>query len=160
MENYLEYLEKLQGKMNLDEVVDKNKVIEYREFYDKYNGLSIIFGFIGTAVALSMVFVAHYSRIGAMAVMLVAFGFLYFVQKYGNKADRYRELSRNERDKVYNVNYSVIKNTIIDDGDEQMQQLVTWERMCELTDSDKEKYAELLRIVHDVCREYAILWGN
>ena len=111
--------------MNLDEVVDKNKVIEYRESYDKYNGLSIIFGFIGMAVALSMVFVAHYSRIGAMAVMLVAFGFLYFVQKYGNKADRYRELSRNERDKVYNVNYSVIKNTIIDDGDEQMQQLVT-----------------------------------
>lgn len=160
MENYLEYLEKLQGKMNLDEVVDKNKVIEYRESYDKYNGLSIIFGFIGMAVALSMVFVAHYSRIGAMAVMLVAFGFLYFVQKYGNKADRYRELSRNERDKVYNVNYSVIKNTIIDDGDEQMQQLVTWERMCELTDSDKEKYAELLRIVHDVCREYAILWSN
>ena len=159
MENYLEYLEKLQGKMNLDEVVDKNKVIEYRESCDKYNGLSIMFGFIGIAVALSMVFVAHYSRIGVMAVMLVAFGFLYFVQKYGNKADRYRELSRNERDKVYNVNYSVIKNTIIDDGDEQMQQLVTWERMCELEDSDKEKYAELLRIVHDVCREYVILWG-
>jgi hypothetical protein len=100
MKNYLEYLEKLQGKMNLDEVVDKNKVIEYRESYDKYNGLSIIFGFIGMAVALSMVFVAHYSRIGAMAVMLVAFGFLYFVQKYGSKAERYRELSRNERDKV------------------------------------------------------------
>ena len=40
-----------------------------------------------------------------------------------------------------------------------MQQLVTWERMCELADSDKEKYAELLRIVHDVYREYAILWG-
>ena len=158
MENYLEYLEKLQRKMNLDEVVDKNKVIEYRESYDKYNGLSSIFGVIGIAVALSMVFVAHYSRIGAMVVMLVAFGFLYFVIKYGNKADRYRELSRNERDKVYNVNYSVIKNAIIEDGDEQMQQLVTWERMCELVDSDKEKYAELLRIVHDVCREYALIW--
>ena len=75
MENYLEYLEKLKGKMNLDEVVDKNKVIEYRKLYDKYNGLSIMFGFIGSAVALSMVFVAHYSRIGAMVVMLVAFSF-------------------------------------------------------------------------------------
>ena len=31
--------------------------------------------------------------------------------------------------------------------------------MCELTADDEEKYAELLRIVHDVCREYAILWG-
>lgn len=160
MKNYIGYLEKLHGKMNLDEVVDRNKVTEYRELHDKYNGLLIVFGFIGIAVALSMVFVAHYSRIGAMVVMLVAFSFLYFVQKYGNKADRYGELSRNERDKVYNVNYSIIRNAIINDGDEQMQQLVTWERMCELTDSDKEKYVELLRIVHDVCREYAILWGN
>ena len=144
--------------MNLDEVIDKNKVIEYRKLYDKYNGLSSIFGFIGIAVALSMVFVAHYSRIGVMVVMLVAFGFLYFVIKYGNKADHYRELSRNERDKIYNVNYSIIKNAIIEDGDKHMKQLVTWWRMCELSSEDNEKYAELLRIVGDICREYVILW--
>lgn len=158
MENYLAYLEKLQGEMNLDKVVDKNKVIEYRESHDKYNRLSIIFGFIGIAVALSMVFVAYYSRIGTMVVMLVAFGFLDVVIKYGNKADRYGELSRNERDKVYNVNYSAIKNVIIEDGDEHMKQLVTWWRMCELSDEDEEKYAELLRIIHDVCREYTSIW--
>ena len=158
MENYLAYLEKLQGEMNLDTVVDKNKVIEYRESHDKYNRLSSIFGFIGIAVALSMVFVAHYSRVGVMVVMLVAFGFLHFVIKYGDKADRCRELSRNERDKVYNVNYSVIKNAIIEDGDEYMKQLVTWWRTCELSDEDEEKYAELLRIIHDVCREYNSIW--
>ena len=158
MENYLVYLEKLQGEMNLDTVVDKNKVIEYRESHDKYNRLLSIFGFIGIAVALSIVFVAHYSRIGAMVVMLVAFGFLYFVIKYGDRADRYGELSRNERDKVYNVNYSIIKNAIIEDGDEHMKQLVTWWRLCELSDADKEKYAELLRIIHDVCREYTSIW--
>lgn len=157
MENYLAYLEKLQGEMNLDTVVDKNKVIEYRESHDKYNRLSSIFGFISIAVALSIVFVAHYSKIGAIVVMLVAFSFLYFVIKYGDKADRHGELSRNERDKVYNVNHSVIKNVIIEDGDEHMKQLVTWERMCELTASDRERYAELLRIVHDVCREYALI---
>lgn len=159
MKNYLDYLEKLQGKMNLDEVVDKNKVIEYRESHNKYNGLSTMFGFIGIVVVLSVIFVSPYSKIGAIAVMLVAFGLVFLTIKFGNEAEHHEELFRNERDKVYNVNYSVIKNAIIDDGDGQMQQLVTWERMCELADSDKEKYAELLRIVHDVCREYAILWG-
>lgn len=158
MENYLEYLEKLQKEMNLDEKVNHDELEEYRKLSSKYNNLASVFGFIGVAVALSMVFVAHYSRISAMVVMLVAFGFLCLVNKYGNKADHYRELSRNERDKVYNVNYSVIKNVIIEDGDEHMKQLVTWERMCELTASDREKYAELLRIVHDVCREYALIW--
>lgn len=159
MEKYLAYLEKLQQEMNLEEVVDKNKVIEYRESYDKYNGLSSMFGIIGIMVALSSVFVAHCSRIGDIVVMLGAFGFLYLTIKFGNKADHYRESSRKERNKVYDLNYSNIKNIIIGDGDEQIRQLVTWERMCELADSDKEKYNELLRIVHDVCREYAILWG-
>lgn len=158
MEHYLEYLEKLQQEMNLDEKVDYDKLEEYQKLRSKYDNLAGLFGFIVITVALSMVFVAHYSRIGAMVVMLLAFGFLYLVIKYGNKADRYGELSRNERDKVYNVNYSVIKNAIIEDGDEHMKQLVTWERMCELTSSDREKYVELLRIVHDICREYTLIW--
>lgn len=160
MKYYLEYLEKLQGKMNLDEVVDKNKVIEYREFYDKYNGLSGMSGLICIVVALSSIFVSHYSKIGAVAVMLVAFGLVCLTIKFGNEAEHYEELLLKERNKVYDLNYSNIKNIIISDGDEQIRQLVTWERMCELTDSDKEKYNELLRIVHDVCREYTILWGN
>ena len=146
--------------MNLEEVVDKNKVIEYREFYDKYNGLSSMFGFIGIVVVLSAIFVSHYSQIGAVVVMLVAFGLVFFTIKFGNEAEHYEELLLKERNKVYDLNYSNIKNIIISDGDEQIRQLVTWERMCELTDSDKEKYNELLRIVHDVCREYTILWGN
>ena len=144
--------------MNLDEVVDRNKVNEYRESHNKYNGLSTMFGFIGIVVALSVIFVSPYSKIGTIAVMLVAFGLVFLTIKFGNEAEHHEELFRNERDKVYNVNYSVIKNTIIDDGDEHMKQLVTWWRMCELSSEDNEKYAELLRIVGDICREYVILW--
>ena len=158
MEHYLEYLRKLQKEMKLDEKVDYDELEEYQKLRSKYNNLASLFGFISITVALSTVFVAHYSRIGAMVVMLVAFGFLYFVIKYGDKTDRYGELSRNERDKVYNVNHSVIKNAIIEDGDEHMKQLVTWWRMCELSDEDEEKYTELLRIIHDVCREYTSIW--
>ena len=125
MEHYLEYLSKLQKEMKLDEKVDYDKLEEYQKLRSKYDNLASLFGFICITVALSMVFVAHYSRIGAMVVMLLVFG---------------------------------VMNVIINDGDEHLQQLVTWCRMCELTASDKEKYAELLRIVHDVCREYALIW--
>lgn len=85
MKNYMEYLEKLQGKMNLDKVVDKNKVTEYRESYDKYNGLSNIFGFIGITAALSSIFVSPYSKIGAVAVMLVTFGLVFLTIKHVTK---------------------------------------------------------------------------
>lgn len=159
MKHYLEYLETLQKEMNLVEEVDIAKLKEYQRLYSKYNALASLFGFVAIMLAFSTIFIVHYSKIGAVVVMFGTFGFVYFISKFGNKADYYRELSRNERDKVYNLNYSVVKNAIIDDGDEHMQQLVTWERMCELTVEDKEKYAELLRILHDVCREYVILWG-
>lgn len=158
MENYLLYLDKLQKEMNLEEEVNHDKLEEYRKLWSKYNNLASLFGFIGIALALSMIFVAHYSRIGVLVVLVMAFSSMYFVVKFGDKSEHYGELVRNERDKVYNLNYYNIKNIIVDNGDERMKQLATWERMCELTASDKEKYAELLRIVHDVCREYAQIW--
>lgn len=158
MENYLLYLDKLQKEMNLEEEVNHNKLEEYRKLWSNYNNLASLFGFIGIALALSMIFVAHYSRIGVLVVLVMTFGSMYFVVKFGDKSEHYGELVCNERDKVYNLNYSNIKNIIINDGDEHMQQLVTWWRMCELSAEDKDKYAELLRILDNVCREYVILW--
>lgn len=158
MENYLLYLDKLQKEMNLEDEVNHDKLEEYRKLRSRYNNLASLFGFIGIALALSMVFVAHYSRLGALVVLVMTFGSMSFVTEFGDKSKSYGELVRNERDKVYNLNYSNIKNIIVNDGDEHMKQLATWWRMCELSDKDREEYAELLRIVGDICREYVILW--
>lgn len=158
MENYLLYLDKLQKEMNLEDDVNHSKLEEYRKLRSRYNNLASLFGFIGIALALSMMFVAYYSRIGVLVVLVMTFGSMYFVVKFGDKSECYVELVRNERDKVYNLNYSNIKNIIVNDGDEHMKQLATWWSMCELSDKDREEYAELLRIVGDICREYVILW--
>lgn len=160
MKNYLEYLEKLQKEMNLDEEVSFDKLEEYQRLYSKYNALASLFGVIAIVLAFSMIFVAHYS-IGSLLLMIILslFGGG-LMTEFGGKAEHYSESLYNERNKVYNLNYSNIKNIIINDGNEHVQQLVTWERMCELTTEDEEKYAELLRIIHNVCREYVILWGN
>lgn len=158
MENYLDYLEKLQQEMNLKEKVSRDKLEEYQKLYSKHGTLASLFGFIAIALALSMIFVAPYSKIGVLMVLVMVFGSMYFVAQFGDKSEHYGELYRNERDKVYNLNYSNIKNIIVSGGDECMHQLATWWRMCELSDWDKEKYADLLRIVNDVCREYVLLW--
>ena len=160
MKNYLAYLEKLQKEMNVDVQVNNDDVEEYRELYSKYNNLASLFGVIAIALAFSMIFVAHHSIGGLLLTIILSLFSGGLMAEFGGKSEHYGELLRNERDAVYNLNYSIIKNIIINDGDEHMKQLVTWERMCELTAEDKEKYAELLRIVHDVCREYVILWSN
>lgn len=149
---------KLQKEMNLDEKVNYDKLKEYRKLYPKYGYLTSLFGFLAIILSLSMIFIAPYSRLGVFLALVVLLGFMYFVAEFSNKAEHYRELLIKERDKVYNLNYSNIKNIIINDGDEHLQQLVTWWRMCELSAENKEKYSELLRIVNDVCREYVILW--
>lgn len=160
MNNYLEYLEKLQKEMNLDEKVNRDELEKYRELYSKYSNLASLFGFLAIMLTLSIIFIAPYSRIGIILVMMMAFGSMCFVAGFVDKSEHYYKLMCNERDKVYNLNYSNIKNIIVNDGYEYMQQLVTWERMCELSDSDKEKYADLLRIVHDICCEYVIFFGG
>jgi hypothetical protein len=158
MENYLEYLEKLQKEMNLDEKVDYEKFEEYRKLRSKYNNLASLFGSIAVVLAFSTLLVLKYSIGGVILPIILALFTGGLMAEFGGKSDHYRELARNERDKVYNLNYSNIKNIIVNDGDDGMKQLATWERMCELTASDKEKYAELLRIVHDVCWDYTRIW--
>ena len=158
MENYLAYLEKLQKEMNLDYKVNYDELKEYRELYLKYNALASLFGFIGMILAVSVIVVLRYSIGGSIVAIILALFCGGLMAEFGGKYEHYRELTRKERDKVYNLNYSNIKNIIVSGGDECMHQLATWERMCELTTEDEEKYAELLRIVHDVCREYALIW--
>lgn len=160
MKNYLAYLETLQKEMNLDEEISFDKLEEYQKLYSKYNTLASLFGFIAIIVAFSTIFVAHHSIGGLLSTIILSLFSGGLMVELGGKAEHYSESLYNERNKVYNLNYSNIKNIIINDGDEHMQQLTTWERMSELTVEDKEKYAELLRIVHDVCREYLILWCN
>lgn len=158
MENYLSYLEKLQKEMNLDEKVNHDKVEEYRKLRSKYGNLASLFGVIAVVLAFSTLLVLKYSIGGVILPIILALFTGGLMVEFGGKSDHYRELVCNERDKVYNLNYSNIKNIIVNDGDDDMKQLATWERMCELTASDKEKYAELLRIVHDVCWDYTRIW--
>lgn len=158
MENYLDYLEKLQQEMNLKEKVSHEKLEEYRKLRSKYNNIASLFGFIAMLVAFSTIFVLRYSVGGSIVTIILALFIGVLMKEFGGKAEYYRELSRNERDKVYDLNYSNIKNIIVNDGDEHMKQLATWWSMCELSDKDREEYAELLRIVGDICREYVILW--
>ena len=125
MENYLEYLDKLQKEMNLDEKVNYDKLKEYQELYSKYNALASLFGFIAMLGAFSTLIILRYSIGGSILTIILALFCGGLLIEFGGKVDHYRESSRNERDKVYNLNYSNIKNIIVSGGDECMHQLAT-----------------------------------
>lgn len=159
MDNYLEYLEKLQSKMDFSEGVDDDKVALYFELRDVNRRLSKLFivtlliletflWIIG--VNMNLVNRNIVSVLMVLSLVLLGYGLI----RHGFDSVYYNNMVYLERDKIYFANYEIIKNEILNDGEEQIHQLILWNGMCDLTVANQKRYKELLRIVKSVCREY------
>lgn len=159
MDNYLEYLEKLQSKMDFSEGVDDDKVALYFELRNVNRRLSKLFivtllilepflWIIG--VKMNLVNRNIVPVLMVLALVLLGYGLI----KHGSDSIHYNNMTYLERDKIYFANYDIIKNEILNDGEEQIRQLILWNDMCDLTVVNRKRYKELLRIVKSVCREY------
>ena len=166
MHEYEEYLRKLQSKMDFSDKVDYKAVEQYLERRDEYRAtfnllalcvllLIPVLWYLGVSSYGGNLYV-RFQFIIVILVMLIL-GIMSIVN--GSKIDHYSSMASTELNKIYTSNYKTIKNEIVSDGDEQIRQLILWENMYELSPNDEVRHRELLRIVHDVCREYAILWG-
>lgn len=163
MENYLSYLEKLHGKMDYSDGVDVKKVKEYIDVRGSCRRLSHLCGsFLLLLLPLLWMVRSHVDSLTSsfltfcMSLALLFIGGSCVVNAATSKY--YEYLADVERDKIYLSNYNVIKNEIVNDGEEQIRQLILWNNMCELSDEDTEKYKELLRIVKSVSVEYVEIY--
>lgn len=163
MDNYLEYLEHLQGKMDFSESVDDDKVTLYFELRNVNRRLSKLF--IVTLVILELflwvlgIQMNVVNRNIIAVLMVLALVFLgYGVIRHGFDSTHYNNMAYLERDKIYFANYDTIKNEILNNGEEQIRQLILWSDMCDLTVANQIRYKELLRIVKSVCWNYAEIW--
>lgn len=163
MENYLAYLEKLQSKMDYGDGVDDKKVKEYIDIRDSCRKLARLCGlFLLLLLPLLWVVRSHVDSLTSsfltycMLISLLFVGGNYVVNALTSK--HYEHLACVEKDKIHILNYDVIKNELVNDGEEQIRQLILWNEMCELSNENTEKYEELLRIVKSVCREYVEIY--
>lgn len=165
MNEYEEYLEKLKSKMDFSDKVKYEAVEQYLERRDEYR---VTFNLLALCVLLLIPVLwylgvssygdnlyANFLSIGVIMVMLIL-GCASIVN--GSKADHYSSMASNELNKIYTSNYKTIKNEIVNDGDEQIRQLILWENMYELSPTDEIRHRELLRIVREVCREYKSIY--
>ena len=165
MKEYEEYLRKLQSKMDFSDRVDDNVVVQYLERRDEHR---LAFNLLALCVLLLVPVLWYlgassygdnlYVRFLFIIVMLVMLilGIMSIVN--GSKIDHYSSLASTELNKIYTSNYKTIKNEIVNDGDEQIRQLILWENMYELSPTDEVRYRELLRIVKSVCGEYSEIY--
>lgn len=163
MDNYVEYLEKLQGKMDFSKSVDNKKVKFYFDMKNVNQRLSNLF--ISALVSLELLLcvvgvttdiVYRNIIVCVMVAVLLFFGFTALL--YAGNAASHENLACYERDKIYFANYDIIKNEIVNDGEEKIRQLIQWNDMCDLTVANQKRYKELLRIVKSVCNEYVKIY--
>lgn len=155
MKNYLAYLEKLQQEMIIESEVDYDKVSEWVYKRDMWSSRGDYAKITMLACFLTSLMYVKLEAIGIF-VMFVVLGFIaMLVNVYMmDRSDEYGKLSNTESDKVYDTNYKHIKELIINDGVEQLRQLIAWDKMCVLSKTDESKYHELLRIVRTICFNY------
>lgn len=163
MDNYVEYLEKLQGKMDFSKSVDNKKVKFYFDMKNVNQRLSNLF--ISALVSLELLLcvvgvttdiVYRNIIVWVMVAVLLFFGFTALL--YAGNAASHENLACYERDKIYFANYDIIKNEIVNDGEEKIRQLIQWNDVCDLTVANQKRYKELLRIVKSVCNEYVKIY--
>lgn len=163
MKDYVEYLEHLQGKMDFSDGVDGEKVALYFELRNVNRRLSKLF--VVTLLILepflwiigvNMNLVNRNIVPVLMVLSLVLLG--YGLIRHGFDSVHYNNMVYLERDKIYFANYDIIRNEIVNGGEEQIRRLILWSDMCELTIANQKRYKELLRIVHSVCRNYNEIW--
>ena len=159
MDNYLEYLAKLQSKMDFSKNVNDEKVALYFDMKNVNQRVSNLYLVILVSLELLLHVIGVttdivHRNIIANVMLLVFFVFGIVVLKCAWDARFYKNLACCERDKIYFANYDIVKNEILNDGEEQIRQLILWNEMCDLTIANQKRYKELLRIVRAVCREY------
>ena len=155
MKNYLAYLEKLQQEMIIESEVDYDKVSEWVDKRDTWSSRGDYAKITMLACFLTSLMYVKLETIGIF-VMFVVLGFIaMIVNAYMmDRSDEYGKLSNTESDRVYDANYNHINELIINDGVEQLRQLIAWDKMCVLSKTDESKYHELLRIVRTICFNY------
>lgn len=156
MKEYLDYLEKLNSLIDKNEIIFKSTkavIIEGRKrLCDWTFWLSLLIGIasIGGTI-INMVTYYHYSQgtwmtpllIGMICVLSWA-----LVVVSGSKAIEYYNILL---DSYYassgDSSYAIVRNTIVDDGEELMTKLFEWERLYALTSEEQCKYKYILEVI-------------
>lgn len=167
MNEYLEYLEKLNS------LVDTNELERVQDDYRRQKLQVRKLGrlrFIAMLLTVGLL-VPAYDGLGKLLrlalygekyngvesllwliLFMVVFGFtLWIVAFYSVDEEKLNSMSGIS---YVEHSYATVRNTIIDEGDEFMRKLFVWERLYTLTVGDKRKYDYVLKVIRTLRVEY------
>lgn len=166
VKEYLDYLEKLNTLVDKDEILFKSAsaivMKDRKRMWDWIFWLSLVLAILslgGTIVSMS----AYYYHHQATWVIPLTIGTICIISWVLSNAaasksiDYYNVLLDLEYASPIDSSYAIVRNAIVDEGDEFMRKLFDWLQLYVLSSEDWEKYGYVLHVIDSLREDYEII---
>lgn len=166
MKEYLDYLEKLNTLVDNDEILFKSAsaivMKDRKRLWDWTFWLSLLTGILsigGTIMSMS----AYYYHHQVTWVIPLAIGMICVVSwvlatvAASKSIDYYNVLLDLEYASPIDSSYAIVRNAIVDEGDEFMKKLFDWLQLYVLSSEDWVKYGYVLHVIDSLGEDYKII---
>lgn len=169
VKEYLDYLEKLNTLVDEDEILFKSAkaivVKDHKRLWDWTFWLSLLVGILsigGTIVSMSAYYYHHQGTWVTPLVigMICVVSWVLATVAASKSIDYYNVLLDLEYASPVDSSYAIIRNAIVDEGDEFMKKLFEWLQLYVLSSDDWAKYGYVLHVIDSLGEDYKIIEGR
>lgn len=166
MNEYLDYLEKLNTLVDKDEILFKSAsaivIKDRKRLWDWTFWLSLILAILslgGTIVSMSAYYYHHQvTWVTPLVIgMICVVSWVLATAAASKSIDYYNVLRDLEYASPLDFSYSIVRNAIVDEGDEFMKKLFGWLQLYVLSSEDCAKYEYVLHVIDSLREDYEII---
>ena len=166
MNEYLDYLEKLNTLVDKDEILFNSAsaivMKDRKRIWDLTFWLSLVLAILslgGTIVSMSAYYYHHQGTWVTPLVigMVCVVSWVLATTAASKSIDYYNVLLDLEYASPIDSSYAIVRNAIVDDGDESMKKLFEWLQLYVLSREDWAKYEYVLHVIDSLIEDYKII---
>ena len=166
MKEYLDYLEKLNTLVDKDEILFKSAsaivMKDRKRMWDWTFWLSLVLAILslgGTIVSMSVYYYHHQVTWATPLVIgvICVVSWVLATVAASKSIDYYNVLLDLEYASPIDSSYAVVRNAIVDEGDEFMKKLFDWLQLYVLSSEDWAKYEYVLHVIDSLIEDYKII---
>lgn len=165
MKEYLEYLEKLNSLVDVNEIIFKSAratvIKDRKRSWDWTFWLSLLVGILsigGTIVTMVNYYYHQGTWLTPLVVgMMCVLSWALSTVAASKSIEYYNVLLDLEYASPVDSSYAIVRNTIIDDGNEFMKKLFEWERLYALTEDERLKCKYVLEVIRSLRADFEII---
>ena len=166
VKEYLDYLEKLNTLVDKDEILFKSAsaivMKDRKRMWDWTFWLSLVLAILslgGTIVSMSAYCYHHQGTWVTPLVigMVCVVSWVLATTAASKSIDYYNVLLDLEYASPIDSSYAIVRNAIVDEGDEFMKKLFDWLQLYVLSSEDWAKYRYVLHVIDSLIEDYKIV---